>query len=273
MCETGFPPEDPTASPTPEPVAAVRQFCPCCGTRWQPDWTACPACAQDAASAAAKPAHSGPGVGAAVVLYCLCLLQVVLTWAIADQQGDVEEPAHYAAVVIVSDVLFAAIAVVGGVWFFRAVWPALRRGAHPKWLLAGALSAIPSVLLASVAVNWLSERLGLEELSYSEPLLAAGWSWWAIILSTAVQPALFEELVFRGAMLPGLGSALSVRDAILVSGMCFATMHLSPLMFPVLALLGIWFGWLRVKTGSLYPSMVAHFCHNALVLALEAGSL
>jgi membrane protease YdiL (CAAX protease family) len=35
---------------------------------------------------------------------------------------------------------------------------------------------------------------------------------------------------------------------------------------PYLALAGALFGWLKWKTGSLYPAMAAHFAHNFIVI-------
>ena len=37
--------------------------------------------------------------------------------------------------------------------------------------------------------------------------------------------------------------------------------------------LGIYLGWLRHRSGSLYPSMVAHFLHNAFVVTAEVWAL
>jgi membrane protease YdiL (CAAX protease family) len=43
---------------------------------------------------------------------------------------------------------------------------------------------------------------------------------------------------------------------------------------PHLLILGVVLGWLRVKTGSLYPGMLLHFSHNFLVILSErTGSL
>ena len=52
------------------------------------------------------------------------------------------------------------------------------------------------------------------------------------------------------------------REAILVSAIMFAGLHLSPITFPHLIIMGSALAWLQVRTGSIYPGMVLHFCHN-----------
>ena len=60
--------------------------------------------------------------------------------------------------------------------------------------------------------------------------------------------------------------AVAPRTAITLSAGLFALMHFSVLSAPYLFLVGLLLGWARWRTGSLYPSMVAHFVHNLVVL-------
>jgi membrane protease YdiL (CAAX protease family) len=70
-------------------------------------------------------------------------------------------------------------------------------------------------------------------------------------------------------MLSGLQRVMAARDAVIVSSTLFMIIHLSPLSFPHLLLIGLVLGWMRVRSGSLYPGMVLHFVHNGLVLVAE----
>jgi membrane protease YdiL (CAAX protease family) len=105
--------------------------------------------------------------------------------------------------------------------------------------------------------------------SMSEPFLKAGFGWGTVILFTCIQPAIIEELAFRGVIFAGLTKALSGMETILVSALMFMVLHLSPLRFPHTLALGIGAGFLRYRTKSIYPCMLMHFSHNFLCIAGE----
>ncbi len=82
--------------------------------------------------------------------------------------------------------------------------------------------------------------------------------------------ALGEELLFRGVILAGLRSTFPDRIAIAVSAAMFATIHLSPVAFLHTGGLGLLFGWLTVRTGSLWPSILLHAAWNTTMVLLDA---
>jgi membrane protease YdiL (CAAX protease family) len=139
----------------------------------------------------------------------------------------------------------------------------------PQWIALGAVLSIPTVLLASGAISLLHHALGVERIDYLSDFTSAGYSFgWAVLL-IAVQPAIIEELAFRGVILSALEPVLGGPEALLVSALMFAILHLSVPSIPHLFVLGIVLAWLRQRTGSLYAGMVAHFSHNLLVLLAE----
>ncbi len=78
-----------------------------------------------------------------------------------------------------------------------------------------------------------------------------------------------EELLFRGALLSVLRTRLGDGWAIALSALIFGTVHLPDLAWlwyavPNLVLVGLFCAWLRVRSGSLWPSFVAHAANNAL---------
>lgn len=89
---------------------------------------------------------------------------------------------------------------------------------------------------------------------------------WAFLFHAAA-PAVFEELGFRGVIFGLLRRSLDAREAVLLSAIAFGILHLSVPMLITHVPLGIYLGWLRHRSGSLYPSMAAHFLHNGLVVA------
>jgi membrane protease YdiL (CAAX protease family) len=90
------------------------------------------------------------------------------------------------------------------------------------------------------------------------------------IVSIAVIPGIFEEIFFRGLVQGTLETALSKRDAWIVQAIVFAIAHINPIgFFTYLLLLGLYFGWLRNRTGSLIAGMIAHFSHNLICVLAD----
>ncbi len=102
--------------------------------------------------------------------------------------------------------------------------------------------------------------------------------WFIVIL--ALVPGIWEELAFRGLMLTNLQQRYHPWVAIAVSGVFFGLMHFtnlvlrepSQVVFEVImaTTVGIAWGYLTVKTGSVIPAMILHYLVNMLIeLMLE----
>ena len=89
------------------------------------------------------------------------------------------------------------------------------------------------------------------------------------VIMICAMPAIFEEIGFRGLAQTWLMRVISPWKAVAVSAVFFSAAHLSILGAPYLFLVGGLFGWVRWRTGSLYPGMVLHFLHNLAVLWYE----
>jgi ABC-2 type transport system permease protein/sodium transport system permease protein len=100
-----------------------------------------------------------------------------------------------------------------------------------------------------------------------------------VVLATlAVVPAVVEELFFRGYLYNGLRAAGGTRVAVAASAVLFGVLHVlagTPSWERLLTttLLGLLLGWVRARSGSVFPGIVLHACHNGLLLvvALEPG--
>lgn len=84
----------------------------------------------------------------------------------------------------------------------------------------------------------------------------------------AILPGICEELFFRGFLLQGIRKKFSDRFSIVLVGVLFGLLHFDPYRFFPVTLLGIFFGYIVVKTGSIFPGMIAHMTNNTLVLLL-----
>jgi sodium transport system permease protein len=104
----------------------------------------------------------------------------------------------------------------------------------------------------------------------------------ASFVAIALFPATCEEIVFRGTLLPGL-LGLGTQSAIIGSSMLFSAIHLqansegelSLYQLPFTFVVGIGLALLRLRTGSLVPSILAHTTVNGITFATApfAGSL
>jgi hypothetical protein len=75
-------------------------------------------------------------------------------------------------------------------------------------------------------------------------------------------PPLCEELAFRGGLQSALAGRRSPARAIGLSALAFAAFHLDPVRLPGVLLLGLGFGWLTWRTGSIWPAVLAHVVNN-----------
>lgn len=76
-----------------------------------------------------------------------------------------------------------------------------------------------------------------------------------------------EELFFRGLGVRVL-AAFGGLAAILVSGIVFGLVHGILGALPPLALFGIGLAWVRLRSGSVWPSFIAHATYNGLGILL-----
>jgi len=89
---------------------------------------------------------------------------------------------------------------------------------------------------------------------------------YVMILVISVLPGITEEIAFRGLLQTWLQRALGNWWGLVLASALFAALHLNVLSFPYLMLIGMLLGWVRQKTGSLYPGMLMHCLHNFVVL-------
>lgn len=76
-----------------------------------------------------------------------------------------------------------------------------------------------------------------------------------------------EELVFRGLLYGWLAGRWNNLVAFILSSLAFAAAHTEPLHILMVLPLGFWFGWLRWRTGSLVPTIVAHIINNTIAVS------
>ena len=80
---------------------------------------------------------------------------------------------------------------------------------------------------------------------------------------------IFEEWLCRGVVLRGLLTTMRPASAIAVSAAFFAVLHMNPWQALPAFLLGVVFGYVYYKTGSLKLTMLMHFVNNTMALVMS----
>lgn len=83
-------------------------------------------------------------------------------------------------------------------------------------------------------------------------------------LSIVVVGPLAEELVFRGIIQTRLERAMPVWAAVVLQAVLFGVTHGTPVQMAYAFLMGLVFGLLRSRTGSILPGLAAHAAFNAM---------
>lgn len=127
--------------------------------------------------------------------------------------------------------------------------------------LAGPITALSE----HFAPEWLKDSLDINHLLDG---LAPGELW--LFSGGAVLAAAFcEEFLFRGVVQRGLSATKAFRgESVLLAALVFALFHLAPVRFLGLLELGLFFGILYERTGSLVPGMAAHAAQNATAVGI-----
>lgn len=167
-----------------------------------------------------------------------------------------------------------------------AFWMVIRIGLRrvgATWREALPLSPVGGDVLAAVAVSIVGMSVLLSDLGnlfqqllpippelvrvFKELAGAQGGAWGSVLALVVVAP-LTEELLFRGLILRGFLKRYSVRKAILVSALLFGLIHMNPWQALGGGIIGVFLGWLYVRTGSLVPCIAAHAVNNAIPVVL-----
>lgn len=92
---------------------------------------------------------------------------------------------------------------------------------------------------------------------------------WITLISVSIFAPLFEEWLCRGIVLRGLLQKTSPVSAILVSAVFFAVLHMNPWQALPAFLLGVLFGYVYYRTGSLKLTMLMHCVNNTMAVVFS----
>ena len=130
------------------------------------------------------------------------------------------------------------------------------------------------LVLVNAYGQWQGEWLPLPE-SYEgamADLFATGGSAWRttiLVLGVALTPAICEEVLFRGAVLSGLRTALSPWVTVLLVAVMFGLMHITVSSIIPTAMLGVAMTYIVMRSGSIYLAMLFHLLNNSAAIVLN----
>ena len=129
----------------------------------------------------------------------------------------------------------------------------------PCYILAAIVAGISFSYLNQAIVGFFDFGIATDT---TYPALHFDYEIWIELLVTALMPGIFEEFLFRGAILYNL-LPYGKAPAIIISSVFFGLMHQNPSQFLYTTVAGIVLAWIAVETGSLLCSMLAHIANNA----------
>jgi ABC-2 type transport system permease protein/sodium transport system permease protein len=137
------------------------------------------------------------------------------------------------------------------------LWPA----AHELFLLNEQIG------ISALRIDQLAEvKAFLDQLQHVSP------AW--ILLALAIVPGVCEEFFFRGVLFASMRKVTTAWRTVLATAVLFGLFHvvagtvLAPERFLPSAFLGLVLGWVRYRTGSVWPCMLLHAVHNGLILCV-----
>ena len=131
-----------------------------------------------------------------------------------------------------------------------------------------------ALVVATDAASWQSPGQATNYPAWTLPAFLL-----ANIAYASITVSLSEEIGWRGYLLPRL-TTLGVRRALLLSGLLHGIWHLPvmlltslyhpvgsrlvvvPMFLLAATALGVFYGWLRLRTDSVWPAVLAHSAHN-----------
>ena len=132
------------------------------------------------------------------------------------------------------------------------------------WGFGGYLVALPLVLLVSVINQQIWQGQGGSNPLLLLALQAQDQVALAIFfITSSIAAPIFEEIIFRGFLLPSLTRYISVRSAIAISALIFAVAHLSLSEVLPLTTLGIVLAVVYTRSRNLLASILLHSLWNS----------
>lgn len=142
--------------------------------------------------------------------------------------------------------------------------------AEPKYYLYAVLLVAACFFglssLNGLFIDFLTEHFGYKPAQSALPSFSA-LNFILTIITVCILPAIFEEFLFRGILTRSLSGSGRLTAA-LIAGVYFSIFHMNPAQTPYQFVTGFCFCLLALESGSVFPSVVAHFLNNFVIVLL-----
>ncbi len=195
---------------------------------------------------------------------------------LASDPDNASDAAILATQALFDGLLIAVAVAIASGWKFnlrQALGRLGLRGFQPSafgWMFAVlGIYYVGAIAFSALVVQPKQEDIG-KQLGVCNP--GIGIAIFAVLAIIVLAPVA-EEIFFRGFFFAGLRQKWSLWPSALLSGAVFGLVHAptGPTAAIPLAGLGVGLAWLYNKTGSIYPSMLAHFLNNAIAISVVIG--
>ena len=136
--------------------------------------------------------------------------------------------------------------------------PELLRSISFKPLAYSTLLVFTSMFALNILVQWFGVKDHLADVFSGLTHNVVG------VLSIAIFGPLLEEVLFRGAVQGYLMRRYKPWVAIVCAALAFGLIHVNPAQVVYATLLGLVFGWIYYRTGSLLSVIVGHVLNNSM---------
>lgn len=172
---------------------------------------------------------------------------------------------------LLNDVVFSIIVI--SLYFFRGKSIKLNIVSNQlklKIIFLIISGSIAFAFVVNILVSYLNNTiLNGNQISYLEPYLNSPAPLTLTIISTAVFPAVFEELAFRGILFDELKKLTTIKATIAITSILFTILHFSALGFLWIMPVGILYGYLRAKYNHLTYGIIGHLVYNSTIVLIE----
>jgi membrane protease YdiL (CAAX protease family) len=140
-----------------------------------------------------------------------------------------------------------------------------------KWkkLLTYSLMAITAAIFVHYVTGWLNHKFFSTDYSYYLFFKPYRYGIALMVLFTAILPAFLEELAYRGYLLQVLRKAMDDQQAIFITSVLFALVHLSFMSLFWLVPFALALGFIALKEKTIWYGVVIHFLFNLTACLFE----
>lgn len=167
--------------------------------------------------------------------------------------------------------IFDALLIAGTVIFAAAGWKHIRfslslRGFSLSRASFYILIAAGFSIMVQYTMTWLNRNLFEQDIYYYQAFSDMPYPLLISILVMAVEPAIIEELGFRGLIQGTLNTVLDKPQSLSITAFAFAIIHLSLISIIWLMPFALLLGYIRMREGNLWYGVLMHFVFNTIAV-------